>query len=205
VPFTTATWGTDLQDQNIYSGNDTINGNAYNNSLKGYGGNDRIDGGAGTDTVYFTGLKAQYQITKSGNTMTVSGPDGSDTLLNVERLQFGDKAIAYDTGGIGGQVYRLYQAAFARQPDSPTARQPDSPIPVASAFGLIRWITAKAWSRCRLNFSNPRSFSFATGRMYRRTSSSRCYIKTHCTAARMAAAWLHGRWRAIPRSGSGWF
>ena len=48
---------------------------------------------------------------------SVSGRDGSDTLINVERLQFSDKSIAFDTSGDAGQAYRLYQAAFNRTPD----------------------------------------------------------------------------------------
>ena len=40
-----------------------------------------------------------------------------DTLTNIERLKFADSAVALDTDGVGGQVYRLYQAAFNRTPD----------------------------------------------------------------------------------------
>jgi hypothetical protein len=39
-------------------------------------------------------------------------------LTNVERLKFADKAVALDTDGVGGQAYRIYQAAFNRTPDS---------------------------------------------------------------------------------------
>jgi serralysin len=100
------------------AGNDNLIGNSYNNALRGYAGNDRIDGDAGTDTVYLPGTSTQTTVTRNGSTMTISGPDGTDTLLNVERLRFDDKIIAFDTGGTAGQAYRLYQAAFNRTPDA---------------------------------------------------------------------------------------
>src|SRR5690606_11441005 len=44
--------------------------------------------------------------------------DGTDTLWNVERLQFSDGTLAFDLNGNAGQAYRLYQAAFERTPDA---------------------------------------------------------------------------------------
>lgn len=82
------------------SGNDTITGNSANNALKGNGGNDTIDGGSGTDTAVFSGAKAGYSITVSGGTVTVTdtdltnGNDGTDTLTNIESLEFSD--VTYD-------------------------------------------------------------------------------------------------------------
>ncbi|GGX93187.1 DUF4214 domain-containing protein [Massilia dura] len=90
-------------------------------SLAGTAGNDVINGGTGRDVVAYSGNSGDYQITASpvgarvaGNT----GVDGSDTLINVERLQFADKVVALDVDGVAGQAYRLYQAAFDRTPDS---------------------------------------------------------------------------------------
>ena len=85
-----------------------INGSIFNDILKGgvldetfYGneGNDQIDGGGGTDVVRFDGVQAQFKITNSGGTLVVSdkkGSSGTDTLTNIERLQFTDKNIALD-------------------------------------------------------------------------------------------------------------
>jgi hypothetical protein len=58
-------------------------------------------------------------ISKSGgNTLVTNTVTGEvDTLINVERLKFADTAIALDTTGVGGQAYRVYQAAFNRTPD----------------------------------------------------------------------------------------
>ncbi|RJF99465.1 DUF4214 domain-containing protein [Noviherbaspirillum saxi] len=107
-----------LAEQRVYASGDTLFGNSFNNALRGFGGNDTIDGGGGNDTAYFNGARSLYQITQNGGTLTVSGPDGVDTLRNVERVAFSDKALAFDTGGSAGQAYRLYQAAFDRKPDT---------------------------------------------------------------------------------------
>jgi Domain of unknown function (DUF4214)/RTX calcium-binding nonapeptide repeat (4 copies) len=105
-----------------YAGNDTISAGAGNDWISGGTGDDKLDGGAGMDTAYFSGARSMYTITHTATGFTVkdnSGLNGTDTLTNVERLQFGDKAVALDidAGSIGGQVYRLYNAAFPRDPD----------------------------------------------------------------------------------------
>lgn len=77
-----------------------------------------IDGGAGIDTVTLSAVASSYRVqhTSSGYAV-IDSAGASSTLLNVERLAFLDAAVALDTGGSGGQVYRLYQAAFNRAPD----------------------------------------------------------------------------------------
>ncbi|MFC7378182.1 M10 family metallopeptidase C-terminal domain-containing protein, partial [Brevundimonas sp. GCM10030266] len=70
------------------SGKDTLNGGADNDTLNGGGGNDVLDGGAGVDTAVFSGNRSAYTISTSNGVTTVTGPDGTDTLSNVERLQF---------------------------------------------------------------------------------------------------------------------
>lgn len=83
------------------SGDDAIRGNSADNSLRGNGGNDTIDGGLGTDTVVFAGNRSAYTITWNGQVGTVVGPDGTDTITNVEFLQFADQRIAAaPTGGL---------------------------------------------------------------------------------------------------------
>jgi Ca2+-binding RTX toxin-like protein len=83
------------------SGADQIRGNSGNNSLRGNGGNDQIDGGLGIDTVVFSGNRSAYTITWNGQIGTVVGPDGTDTITNVEFLQFADQTIAAaPTGGL---------------------------------------------------------------------------------------------------------
>lgn len=99
----------------VYSG--TAAGDVLANSA----GNDQIDGGAGIDKVVYHGNRADYTVVASGNGYTLTdktGAEGSDALSNIERLQFADTTLALDISGVGGQAYRLYQAAFNRTPDS---------------------------------------------------------------------------------------
>lgn len=77
-------------------------------------GNYNISGSAGLDTLAFGGAHTQYTVTSE----TVSGPEGASTISGVERIMFSDHfGIALDVAGDAGQAYRLYQAAFDRQPD----------------------------------------------------------------------------------------
>jgi hypothetical protein len=77
------------------SQNDSIIGSFGNNALTGGGGNDTIDGNAGWDLAIFSGNYASYTINAIGHFQyTVTGPDGSDTLTNVEELVFADRTVA---------------------------------------------------------------------------------------------------------------
>ena len=76
-------------------GDDTISGGTGNDTIAGGGNNDVIDGGAGTaDVAAFSGARAGYTITTVGGTTTVvdtnpiDADDGTDTLTNIEFLQF---------------------------------------------------------------------------------------------------------------------
>jgi hypothetical protein len=82
-------------------------------------GHHNVDGGAGTDTVVFSGAKAQYTVTQTDTGLKVAWGGGVDVLTGVERLQFSDGAVAYDTDGAAGQAWRMYRAAFDREPDGP--------------------------------------------------------------------------------------
>jgi Ca2+-binding RTX toxin-like protein len=80
-------------------GADSINGDGNANVLKGgdgndiltgRGGNDTIDGGVGFDKATFSGSASNYTFAAgAGNSVVVTGPDGQDTLTNVEVLSFG--------------------------------------------------------------------------------------------------------------------
>lgn len=102
---------------------DTLIGNAAANSFTGNGGDDSIDGGAGLDFANFLQVRTNYSVSKTTNgTITVastSGTEGTDSLINIERVHFTDSDFAFDTdkGENGGATYRLYKAAFGRSPD----------------------------------------------------------------------------------------
>jgi hypothetical protein len=92
----------------------TITGTAGNDpALTGGQGNDTINGLAGLDTAVYASRMAAYTTAPT----SISGPDGSDTLASIERLQFADANLAFDLDGNAGQTYRLYQASFNRTPD----------------------------------------------------------------------------------------
>ncbi|CAN5231104.1 hypothetical protein BH11PSE2_BH11PSE2_17290 [soil metagenome] len=76
--------------------NDTLTGDGGDNVITGAAGNDAIDGGAGSDTAVYGGQWRDYAITANpGGSYTVSGgADGTDTLTNVETLQFANGAFA---------------------------------------------------------------------------------------------------------------
>ncbi|MDQ8700874.1 S8 family serine peptidase, partial [Hyphomicrobium sp. LHD-15] len=73
-----------------------ITGNAARNVLTGNAGNNLLDGGAAADTAVFSGNRSDYTVLDNGDgsvTVTdtrVNPQDGSDTLVNVEYLQFAD-------------------------------------------------------------------------------------------------------------------
>lgn len=99
---------------------DQIIGNDGNNRFTPGMGNDSIDGDLGFDAVMYSGARARHAISRIGDTIVVSdttGAEGKDTLVNIERLHFQDHVVAFDTEGVAGQVYRLYQTAFNRKPD----------------------------------------------------------------------------------------
>ena len=101
-----------------FGGDDLLQGMGGNDNLEGWDGRDTLDGGAGLDTAVFSGSKAGYTLTRTSSGMTAaSAADGTDALINIERLQFTDKTLAFDLDGNAGQAYRLYQAAFDRVPD----------------------------------------------------------------------------------------
>jgi len=105
------------------AGDDTLEGTSADDTFIGGAGNDSIDGGDGIDRAQYSGFKADYSISRTDSgailiTDRVAGRDGTDTLVNIERLQFADGTTEFDASGHGGEAYRLYQAAFDRAPDT---------------------------------------------------------------------------------------
>ena len=78
-------------------GGDTLDGGAGNDWIDGGAGDDRIDGGSGDDAAGFFGAFASYTIQDLGDRITVTGPDGTDTLTSIEELHFTDIALRVGT------------------------------------------------------------------------------------------------------------
>ena len=81
-------------------------------------GDQQLQGGAGIDTVVYHGTRGQYTVSRTAVADSIATRDGSDTLAGIERLRFSDTDVALDIDGVGGQAYRVYQAAFNRTPDA---------------------------------------------------------------------------------------
>jgi Ca2+-binding RTX toxin-like protein len=86
------------------SGNDWLVGLAGNDSLRGNAGNDVLDGGAGNDTAVFSGNRASYAVAYDAASQAITltdlragAPDGVDTLIDVELVQFADGTVAAAT------------------------------------------------------------------------------------------------------------
>jgi hypothetical protein len=76
-----------------FGGNDTLSGGGGNDTLDGGSGNDTLDGGAGDDTAVFSGNLGSYGVQDLATRIAVSGPDGNDSLFNIEHLRFADGTI----------------------------------------------------------------------------------------------------------------
>ncbi|QAX29918.1 SdrD B-like domain-containing protein [Leisingera sp. NJS204] len=86
--------GNDLVDAR--GGDDFIDLGRGNDTAIGGAGNDTIDGSFDFDTAIFGGAAADYTITLNaldGSSLTVTGPDGEDLLIDVELLQFDDQDV----------------------------------------------------------------------------------------------------------------
>ena len=97
--------------------NQTFTGSTGNDSLTGSAGNDSIDGGAGVDTAVYSISRSNFALSKTSTGFTLTdntGVNGTDTLLNVERIKFSDGAIALDVGASqpAGQTAMLLGAVL---------------------------------------------------------------------------------------------
>jgi Ca2+-binding RTX toxin-like protein len=76
------------------AGVDTLSGGNGRDFLTGLAGNDILDGGRGLDTAIYFEAMSGYVISRTDQGFTVSGPEGLDTLIGIERLQFSDAEVA---------------------------------------------------------------------------------------------------------------
>ncbi len=72
-----------------------------------------------SDSVSYAGDFEKYSINKSDAGYKVIDSNGKTRLLDgVTTVKFNDYSVSLDTEGVSGQAYRLYKAAFDRQPDT---------------------------------------------------------------------------------------
>ncbi len=118
-----------------YTGTYTVRATTFGQNTLGTLSNDTLTGGAGVpidglagiDTVVYSGNRSSYEVIKTASGYTVSGgSDGTDTLTNIERLQFGDMTANLTIQSIAAaapqadvqRLEELYVAFFNRVPDA---------------------------------------------------------------------------------------
>ncbi|MFZ9733984.1 MAG: DUF4214 domain-containing protein, partial [Burkholderiaceae bacterium] len=107
------------------TGNHTVIGGVLADTFVDFSGSHTYQGSEGNDTVVFSGNRSGWSVERLSNdhikVTSVSGlsifPREVNDLRGIERIQFSDKAIAFDVASVGGEAYRVYKAAFNREPD----------------------------------------------------------------------------------------
>ena len=106
-------------------GNDTLNGGSGDDHLRGEQDDDTIDGGTGEDTVFFWGEREDFNIVSLAGgvvqvtDMRATGLEGTDTLTNVEFLEFFDGTVS---------VVDVFSSAPVAQNDNVNAEADTSSI-----------------------------------------------------------------------------
>ena len=100
------------------SGDNVLSGGAGDDVLIGGAGDDTIEGGFGdADIAVFSGVAADYTVELVNGTITVTdtntsdGDDGTDTVTNVDELQFSDKSYAVADIPVGLDAVMAIDAA----------------------------------------------------------------------------------------------
>ena len=120
----TVNFGTIIENLEGTSYADQLHGNAAGNIIKGHdgddsltgnGGDDNLNGGDGLDKANYSGILSQYEIINTSSILSVAdtqGDEGTDTLSDIERLQFDDRGLAFDIDGDAGIVAKLLGAVL---------------------------------------------------------------------------------------------
>lgn len=132
--------GAQADSVSLHAGDDYVDSGGGNDTITGGAGNDTLNGNTGNDTSVYTGTRASFTLATSGNNLIVTdltGAEGVDTLVNIERLRFADVSVNLQVKGIAAaapladvqRISELYVAFFNRIPD---------------ADGLSYWIGQKS-------------------------------------------------------------
>jgi serralysin len=90
--------------------NDTLNGMGGNDTLNGGAGDDTLNGGSGDDTAVFSQGLGSYTVRDYGNRITISGPDGNDTLFGIEHVRFADGTVDVNDGnGLFDTLFYMHE------------------------------------------------------------------------------------------------
>lgn len=99
------------------AGDDRLTGGPGDDRLHGGPGNNTLDGGAGVDVAVVDDGRAAVTLASDGGQLTLRGAGFATDAQGVERVAFADGTLGFDA--TPERVYRLYEAAFDRDPDPP--------------------------------------------------------------------------------------
>jgi VCBS repeat-containing protein len=89
----------------VHAGTGVQTGTTGADTFVGSAGSEQFDGLAGLDTVIYSGARATYNVARTiSGSYTANdtvGSGGTDTLTNIERIQFADKKLALDLTSTG--------------------------------------------------------------------------------------------------------
>ncbi len=91
--------------------------------LRGMAGDDMLQGRKGhVDTAIYYGARKDFEIRQDGTDWVLKdlfGNEGTDRLVDIERISFSGSTLAINQGAeaVPSVAYRLYRAAFNRDPD----------------------------------------------------------------------------------------
>ena len=115
-----------------HAGDNLLLGNGGNNVIDGGGGNDIIDGGAGINTAVLSAGPSDLAITTSGDTVTITAPDGTSQYRNISYFRLNGEDLTLD------QLSARVAAATPQTPESPAepAAEPtvEPPAPPPETF-----------------------------------------------------------------------
>ncbi len=93
-----------------------IEGGGGKDVLTGFGGDDTLSGNENTDTVLYNSSSADYVNHKNPDgTWTINGVEGTDTLSNIERVNFSDISLALDLEGNAGITAKTLGVVFGKE------------------------------------------------------------------------------------------
>lgn len=88
--------------------------------LTGFGGDDTLIGKENTDAAIYLNNSAEYDVEKNSDGIWTikqknSGSDGTDILVDIERIKFPDISLALDLAGNAGITAKILGAVFGRE------------------------------------------------------------------------------------------
>jgi hypothetical protein len=110
-----------LPNNHIYKANfggDSLLGSSSADKFYNGQGNDILNGSGGVDTLISPSSRSNYLVTKSSTGFTLkesSGIYGTDSVINFERLQFSNGALALDINGNAGTIVKILGAVAGKQ------------------------------------------------------------------------------------------